>query len=265
MSETGVTRVILTAAQANNLLVGSCVNVGDASRAAGNPLPYVIIESIEDVTIEGTAYKAVNLDTETTITTTVGTTHIATMPYYSGWNDGVKGNDGARFTPAGTKEPGLLQKVEFMNGSYMIIADEFMQWSSDDDNYYLDLYTCHDQAKVSPSTITADYVKATSAGNGTLSFPKADGTAGRWLYIQDYRLLSDRQVCWPKAVGGTASSSNGAKAALFVSPAASGVRAAWSFGSLNYGGTAGVPCRNSSTGVSTAYWNGSGGSPDLAG
>ena len=40
-------------------------------------------------------------------------------------------------------------------------------------------------------------------------------------------------------------------------PAASGVRAAWCFGSLDYGGNAGVPCRNSNNGVGNANWNGS--------
>ena len=40
-------------------------------------------------------------------------------------------------------------------------------------------------------------------------------------------------------------------------PAASGVRAAWCFGGLGDGGYAGVPCRNSSFGVSNAYWYGS--------
>ena len=53
------------------------------------------------------------------------------------------------------KEPGLLQKIEFMNGAYLIVSDELWQWSTDDNgDYNFECHTCHDQSKVA-SSITA--------------------------------------------------------------------------------------------------------------
>ena len=104
-AETGVTRVLLTATQAKNLFVGSSVIVGDTgtgtSADRGTASMYklaknVRIKSITDVTVDGTAYKAVNLDTETPFDITTDT-YISTMPYWSGWNDTVQGYDGSRY------------------------------------------------------------------------------------------------------------------------------------------------------------------------
>lgn len=138
-AETGVTRVLLTATQAKNLFVGSSVIVGDTgtgtSADRGTASMYklaknVRIKSITDVTVDGTAYKAVNLDTETPFDITTDT-YISTMPYWSGWNDTVQGYDGSRYSPTTGKEPGLIQRTEFQIGAYLIISDELWQWGTD--------------------------------------------------------------------------------------------------------------------------------------
>lgn len=94
--ESGVKRVLLTAAQAANLFVGSSVIIGDkgtgTSADRGVASMYKLaknkrIASITDVTIGGTAYKAVNIETDTAFDTEAGVTYISTMPYWSGWND----------------------------------------------------------------------------------------------------------------------------------------------------------------------------------
>lgn len=138
-AETGVTRVLLTATQAKNLFVGSSVIVGDTGTGTspdrGTASMYklaknVRIKSITDVTVDGTAYKAVNLDTETPFDITTDT-YISTMPYWSGWNDTVQGYDGSRYSPTTGKEPGLIQRTEFQIGAYLIISDELWQWGTD--------------------------------------------------------------------------------------------------------------------------------------
>lgn len=74
MSETGVTRVLMTASNASGYLVGSTVSVGDVGTGTSTDrgvasmrakADKVRILSIEDVTVDGTAYKALNLDTAT--------------------------------------------------------------------------------------------------------------------------------------------------------------------------------------------------------
>ena len=59
------------------------------------------------------------------------------------------------------------------------------------------------------------------------------------------------------ASGAIKASGVGVGAGFLCVPAASGVRAAWCFGPLYYGGLGGVPCRYSDAGPSLAYWHGS--------
>ena len=264
VSETGVERVILTKEQAANLLVGSAVMLGIQSGSDRNTASNYsifdgkLITAIETVTIEEKEYSAVYVDNGgKTFDTTAGSTYLSTSPYYSGWNDNVLGRDGSRYSPTSGKEPGMIQGVEFMNGSYLIVSDELWQWSTDaDGNYNFDCFKCYDQSKVG-SAINENYEQITGAH---LVYPA--GTGGAWTYITDN--IIDDDVLWPEAT--TASGSGvGVGAGFFRHPAASGVRAAWCFGALSHGGDGSVSCRYSFDWVSYAYWNGSLGAPGLEG
>ena len=257
VSETGVERVILTKEQAANLLVGSAVMLGIQSGSDRNTASNYsifdgkLITAIETVTIEAKEYSAVYVDNGgKTFDTTAGSTYLSTSPFYSGWNDNVLGRDGSKISPTSGKEPGMIQGVEFMNGSYLIVSDELWQWSQDaNENYCFDCYKCYDQSKVG-SAINENYEKVNVP---TLVFPK-DTAAWTWKYITDNAINDD--VLWPEATNASGSGV-GVGAGFSCGPAASGVRAAWCFGILNNGGFAGVPCRNSNNWVSNANWNGS--------
>ena len=265
VSETGVERVILTKEQAANLLVGSAVMLGIQSGSDRNTASNYsifdgkLITAIETVNIAGTDYSAVYVDNGgTKFDTEAGKSYLSTSPYYSGWNDSVLGRDGSRYSPTSGKEPGMIQGVEFMNGSYLIVSDELWQWSQKSDGDYLfDCYKCYDQSKVG-SAINANYEKVDVP---SVLVPK-DTAAWTWKYIADNAINDD--VLWPAAI--TASGSGtGVGAGFLCEPAASGVRAAWCFGYLSGGGSAGVPCRHSFAWVSGAYWYGSLGAPGLEG
>ena len=265
VSETGVERVILTKEQATNLLVGSAVMLGIQSGSDRNTASNYsifdgkLITAIETVTIETKEYSAVYVDNGgKTFDTTAGSTYLSTSPYYSGWNDNVLGRDGSRYSPTSGKEPGMIQGVEFMNGSYLIVSDELWQWSQDaNENYCFDCYKCYDQSKVG-SAINENYEKVNVP---TLVFPK-DTVAWSWKYITDNAINDD--VLWPEATNASGSGV-GVGAGFFYVLAASGVRSAWVWGNLYGGGTDGVSCRYSNPWVSTAYWYGSLGAPGLEG
>jgi hypothetical protein len=265
VSETGVERVILTKEQAANLLVGSAVMLGIQSGSDRNTASNYsifdgkLITAIETVNIDGTDYSAVYVDNGgTKFDTEAGKSYLSTSPYYSGWNDSVLGRDGSRYSPTSGKEPGMIQGVEFMNGSYLIVSDELWQWSQKSDGDYLfDCYKCYDQSKVG-SAINANYEKVDVP---SVLVPK-DTAAWTWKYIADNAINDD--VLWPEAI--TASGSGtGVGAGFACVPAASGVRAAWCFGPLGDGGNVGVSCRSSCYWVSGAYWFGSLGAPGLEG
>ena len=265
VSETGVERVILTKEQAANLLVGSVVMLGIQSGSDRNTASNYsifdgkLITAIETVTIEEKEYSAVYVDNGgKTFDTTAGSTYLSTSPYYSGWNDNVLGRDGSKISPTSGKEPGMIQGVEFMNGSYLIVSDELWQWSQKSDGDYLfDCYKCYDQSKVG-SAINSNYEKVDVP---SVLVPK-DTAAWTWKYITDNAINDD--VLWPEAI--TASGSGtGVGAGFLCVPAASGVRAAWCFGYLYGGGSDGVSCRSSGYWVSYAHWYGSLGAPGLEG
>lgn len=249
LDEEGTERIIITVSQASNLFVGSTVMVGNGSYSS-SILISKKIKSIEEIEVDGTSYAAVNIDNGgVKFDVIAGTTYISTIPYHSGWNDNVLGRDGSRYSPTSGKEPGMIQGIEFMNGSYMILSDELWQWSTDaDGNYNFDHYKCYDQSKCG-SVINENYSKIEGA---TLVFPA--GTTSSWKYIAD-NIINDDILC-PEDV--TASGSGvGVGAGFYCGSAASGVRAPWVWGNLNNGGYGGVSCRNSNNSVGNANWNGS--------
>ena len=253
VSESGVQRILLTTAQASNFKVGYNVIVGTPNNAAesgqtdrGQASMYSIrknkrVTRIETVEVGEQSYGAVYVeDGDNTFDTTAGTTYISNMPYWSGWNDTVQGNDGSRYDPTNGHDTGLIQKTEFQPGGYLILADELWQWGTDEDgNFTFDCYTCHDQTKVTTNgSISGDYEKQEDL---TLTFPQ--GTADGWLYIEDTAIAADRGVLWPAKVSTEAGSGTGVKDGFAVYPRTSGVRAGWCCCGLNNWGNAGLAAR----------------------
>ena len=142
VSESGVQRILLTTTQAANFRVGYNVIVGTPNNEAesgqtdrGQTSMYSIrknklVTRIETVRVGEQDYGAVYVeDGDNTFDTTAGTTYISNMPYWSGWDDTVQGNDGSRYDPTNGHDTGLIQKTEFMAGAYLILADELWQWA----------------------------------------------------------------------------------------------------------------------------------------
>ena len=263
VTEKATFRILLTSAQASNLLVGSTVMLGiqsgnDRNTASNYSIADgVKISSIQTVAVNDTQYSAVYVDTPKTFDSTAGSTYISTAPYFSGWNDEVLGRDGSRIDPASGKEPGMIQGIEFMNGSYIILSDELWQWGTGaDGSYTFTSYKCYDQSKCGPD-INANYSRTDAP---VLTFPK-NIPAWSWRYIGD-NAISD--ILWPENTDASGSGV-GVGAGFGYVPAASGVRAPWCFGDLDFGGFGGVPCRSSSHAVGFAYWNGSLGAPGSEG
>ena len=262
VSETAATRIVVTEANANAILDGSSVAIGLVAEGGTfdqwgankyNVFKHKRIKSIESVTISGTKYKAINLGLAAgeTIDTVAGRTYISSVPYASGWNDGVLGYDGSRINYTNGKEPGLIQRTEFQNGAYLILSDELWQWETEaDGSYSFNCYTCHDQSKVTTNgTISADYEKQSDL---TLVFPTDYGD--KWTYIEDVAIGADPGVLWPAKVSTAAGSGTGVKAGCYIQPRSSGVRAAWCFCHLDNSGNAGLAARTSRAGTTNGCW-----------
>lgn len=258
IAETGVTRVLLTEAQAKNLLVGSSVIVGDVgsgtSTDRGVASMYkcaknVRILSIVSTVVEETTYYAVNLETDTAFDTTTDT-YISTMPWWSGSCDDVLGVDGSPTSCTNGKEPFIIQGLESQIGAYAVVADiiDTITVSEDSTTMTINPATVRLAKNIAQSK-SANYVDT----NKPLTIPKPANWA--WHFIGD--LAYDKahpEFTLPSIIDNGANSGNGFKSAVAV-PTSGGVYEWLSWSNLNDYSNCGLACANLNNGLGNANWN----------
>ena len=259
-AETGVKRVLLTKAQGTNLLVGSCVCLGERGSNTNNDRNQAYnhdvfniakILSVETVTVNDTEYAAVNLDLASTIDTTT-TMLVSTMPWPNGTTEALPGHsDGCIGNLTNGKYPYRIAGMEMQIGSYCEELDPLWQASLvDNDHWHYDVYSCRDSEKLAGS-ITANYQKV-----GEFDLPNANKWS--WNFIRALnKMAAEAQI--PTKFGGSTSTY---VRAAFLSPGGAGVGAPWRFGSLADGGNCGLPCAIGNCGPGRSNWSGV---PRLAG
>ena len=245
-AETGVTRVLLTAAQGAYFVVGSCVSLGSTNDRA-KATTYDVCDitkilSIEDVTVDGTAYKAVNLDTETPFNTTT-TTYIVAHPWQTGGTDDVLGNDGSPTNNTSGKEPCKIQGIEIMLGMYEVPGDTTLYEDAEKYTVYL-------------NRKAADIRTGGSGTNPVTVGTIAKEASAAWKYIAELNWDANNQEAYMLAQYIAGSSTTGYRAGIYRDGAATtGWRECLAFGFLNSGGYRGFACANLGNGLGTANWN----------
>ena len=252
LPEENVKRVLVTTAQAANLVVGSTVSVGDmgsnSNKDRGNSYmrnlaDLVKISSIETVTVNDAQYGAVNLEIAETITTTA-TTYISTMPWHSGATEALPGHkDGCIHSLTAGKGPLRVAGVEVLDGSYAIGLDPLYQVTQNSEGgYNYAIYECRDSQKQTGS-VTSDYIDT------GLSY---EGMPEGWNYVKSF-MKTKLGVLFPNAIGG--SSTTYYKSAFYGAGSA-GVRCPWRFANLNAGGVAGLAGENGNNSPGNSNWDG---------
>lgn len=264
VAETGVTRVLLTEAQAKNLLVGSSVIVGDVGSGTSTDryvasmykcAKNVRILSIVSTVVEETTYYAVNLETDTAFDTTTDT-YISTMPWWSGSCDDVLGVDGSPTSCTNGKEPFIIQGLESQIGAYAVVADiiDTITVSEDSTTMTINPATVRLAKNIAQSK-SANYVDT----NKPLTIPKPANWA--WHFIGD--LAYDKahpEFTLPSIIDNGANSGNGFKSAVFVPPSG-GVYAWLSWGVLSASSYCGLACAALGNGLGNANWHFAAGAP----
>ena len=253
-AESDATRVLLTKAQAANLLVGSTVSVGDpgsatdydrSNAAMRNLAGAVQITDIADVEIDGTTYAAVTLDLSAAITTTA-TTYISTWPYISGHTECLPGHkDGCGYSLTAGKTPMRVMGVELLDGAYCIGLDPLYTVSagSDASHWNCQIFECRDSEKLAGS-VTADYL---DTGLGM-----TDVAQGWNNWVKDFS-RTRLGVLAPRLFGG---SSGTYYRSAFYGAYSAGPRCPWRFGHLSHGGHGGLACEDGYAWPGSAYWYG---------
>lgn len=249
VAETGVKRVLL--ASQGPFIVGGCVSVGVANGTntdRGNSSMHsiadrVLVKSIETVTVSGTNYVALNLDIDSTITTTTDT-YVSTMPQYTGTTDAVIGHhDGSLVSNTDQKHAFRIQGQEYMTGTAIICADAVMEFASD---FAKKVYVAPRGTK---------HVADTHTGYALIgSIPAtADGKNGDY-WSGDVAFNRALGAYYPSTIGGGDSVGTGDR--VWAGGAgASGMRELYTLGALGSGSNGGpcyVDCWN---GLGVAHWH----------
>lgn len=247
VSENGVNRIVLAASKANYFIVGSRVSIGtstDRAKATCYDVHDIAtVASIEDVTIDGTAYKAVVLDTEAVFNVEAGVHYLTPQPWLTGSTDGVQGNDGSPYSNTNGKEPFKIQGIEVLLGMYEVYAD----------------ITTYEDAEVGYTVyadrLAAEIVKGKAGANAVTlgTIPKEEAAA--WKYNAELNWDANNQESYmiPTQFNGT--STTGYRSATYRDALATvGWREWLAFGALSVGGYCGLAFAHLSNGLGVAYW-----------
>lgn len=223
-AETNAKRVIIAKDTADNILIGSTINIG-TDKERNNSGNHSVAEArtvLSKTTIDATNV-ALNIDGAAITTTT--TTFVSTMPWKTGATDSIRGRgDGRPQTDRAGWQPVRLQGIERGNGIYEVDADAIVNAYLDADGVGHDaLYLVHDITKASK----------TSTDNYTLigEFPTRDKTNdSSSRFAEDFNVV-DGRVFLPTGIGAT--SSTGLTDAVYANPVqAQGLRQVRRFGFL---------------------------------
>lgn len=246
VAETGVTRVILTKAQAANLIVSSSMmlgtHAGTTSTDRGTAANHDVFANCRIVKIEDydTDNSAVYFDSTATFDT--ATTYLlSTAPWACGSLDAVEG-DGT-LTDAGrlnSHEPFKLQGIETMMGNYEILGDVII---NSDGTTGWELCINYD-SRNEASSISANYVHT----GKTLFSNSADGAAHYPLYPSNAGGLLF-------GTGDGASSTTGMCDATYTNKTDTAGQREWlGVGHLGVGASAGLWCVIGAYALTYALW-----------
>lgn len=250
VAETGVTRVILPKAKANNYIVGSYVSVGDIGSNTNKDRYYAYMHNLAyDVKIlkiepVDDTNSAIYLDAEPFNTTL--TTCISTMPWRTGSTDSVLGSDGSPFSNTDNKNPFKIQGIETGYGAYEVLSNVFMDIVTDEDGTpKRDVYICMDA-----SLLTTDMNAAKTRYKKVAA--QVTYTAASWKYISKCFVDPALGIMVPTETkaGSTTGFCNG----LYTDSGTSGQREWLSLGHLSFGTVYGLWLLVANLGVGNAYW-----------
>lgn len=262
VQEADVERIIITKAQAANLVVGSSVSIGNATTLSGDSpnidrsnsgmhakANRVVITAIEDYDESNSAVYVDNGGTKFSTASTMingsveSPTYISTMPWKTGACDNVLGSCGSPVSNTNSKYPYILFGVEMFLGFWEIISNVILKITS----HVMVPYICYDCTKLATS-VTEDYK---AVGYSVVN------TQATYKYISKLGYDPDNP-CVRHAVEVNATSSTGYGDGHYtenLDEASDATREWLSGGSLNLGAHAGRFCAGLFSALSTATWS----------
>lgn len=260
VQENDVERIIIAKSQANSLVVGSVVSIGNATVLSnGNPnidrgqegmhakANRVLITKIEDYDGSNSAVyvdnDGVKFNTSNTmIDDVISPTYISAMPWRTGSCDNVLGSCGSPTNNTSGKEPYILFGIEMFLGFYEVISNAILKIA----NHIMTPYICYDCTKIATS-VTGDYI--------AVGYHVAN-TGASWKYISKLG-YDPENPCVRHGIEVNASSSTGYADGQYTEDLekTSDAEREWlSGGNLNSWAHAGRWCANLNDWLGDSWW-----------
>lgn len=246
-------KVILAKADAANLVIGSCVSVGDATGKTdydrGNAYMHNIADSamITAITSVDDNNSAVYLDCGS-ITTKVGM-YVSTMHWRTGSTNKVLGYDGSPVSNTDGKNICKINEIEILNGGYSVCGNAInIMSTSAAGATTVTMYYTDDARK-----LTTDTSKIKQQYKVAGTFP---ATNNAWLYIKDMIVDPVSGYMVPKSFGGGDKTywADGYHTGQNPDAGTETARELLLRGVLSSGGLAGPACVHAYLGVSNQWW-----------
>lgn len=246
-------KVILAKADAANLVIGSCVSVGDATGKTdydrGNAYMHNIADSamITAITSVDDNNSAVYLDCGSIITK-VGM-YVSTMHWRTGSTNKVLGYDGSPVSNTDGKNICKINEIEILNGGYSVCGNAInIMSTSAAGATTVTMYYTDDARK-----LTTDTSKIKQQYKVAGTFP---ATNNAWLYIKDMIVDPVSGYMVPKSFGGGDKTywADGYHTGQNPDAGTETARVLLLRGHLSGGGIAGPAYVSASLGVSNQWW-----------
>lgn len=254
VAEENTTRVILTKSQANNLVVGSSISIGNPGSNTnydrGNSYMHNIVDSAKIIGIEAVddSNSAVILDVKTPFTTATSY-KVSTMHWETGSTDSVQGYDGSPVSNTDGKNICKINEIEILPGGYSVSGNSMHIVTTDADGNTTDKYYRTNNAKI--LTTNLDTIMSTYEEVGIL--PEAYDA---WKYVKGQLVDFGKGTMIPTEWGG-GDKAWWADAWYCGGKPAAGTRTGRELlrrGDLNGGGLNGPSCVNGNIGLADAWW-----------
>lgn len=254
VAEENTTRVILAKSQANNLVIGSSISIGNPGSNTnydrGNSYMHNIVDSAKIIGIEviDDSNSAVILDVKTPFTTATSY-KVSTMHWETGSTDSVQGYDGSPVSNTDGKNICKINEIEILPGGYSVSGNSMHIVATDADGNTTDKYYRTNNAKI--LTTNLDTIMSTYEEVGIL--PEAYDA---WKYVKEQLVDFGKGTMIPTEWGG------GDKAWWADAWYCGGKPAAETRtgrellrrGSLSSGGLRGPSCVSGDYGLAGAWW-----------
>ena len=254
VAEENTTRVILAKSQANNLVIGSSISIGNPGSNTnydrGNSYMHNIVDSAKIIGIEAIddSNSAVILDVKTPFTTATSY-KVSTMHWETGSTDSVQGYDGSPVSNTDGKNICKINEIEILPGGYSVSGNSMHIVATDADGNTTDKYYRTNNAKI--LTTNLDTIMSTYEEVGIL--PEAYDA---WKYVKEQLVDFGKGTMIPTEWGG-GDKAWWADAWYCGGKPAAGTRTGRELlrrGNLYAGGLSGPSCVFGVVGLAGAWW-----------